>query len=69
MTANKAAAEIRHKIIRKMEELESVKHVYSFTDRWRLLREYIEGMAKRASAKPGGLGRRVRLSTDKGHVT
>jgi len=55
MTANQAAAEVRHKILRKMSELDKME----FLDegRWDELRKYIKGMAKRASAKPGGLGR------------
>ena len=52
MTANKAASEIRHKIIRKMKTLDRKK------DRWFLLYEYIDSMAKRASKKKGGLGRK-----------
>lgn len=55
MTANKGAAETRHKILRKMSELEDVPN---FAERWGKLRVYIKGMAKRASAKKGGLGRR-----------
>ena len=60
ISANAAAAEVRHKILRKMRELDS-EYVRgkSSTDRcWNLLREYIKGMAKRASAKSGGLGRK-----------
>jgi len=60
ITANKAAAEVRHKIKRKMQELES--RYYPGKDewerRWLDLHSYIDGMAKRASAKPGGLGRK-----------
>ena len=52
---NKAAAEIRHKILRKMNELDKTKLDEA---RWENLRVYIKGMAKRASAKHGGLGRR-----------
>jgi len=55
MTANKAAAETRHEILRKMDELEG-EGIYS--DQWEKLRKYIKGMAKRASAKKGGLGRK-----------
>jgi hypothetical protein len=55
ITANQAAAEVRHKILRKMSELNKLTIE---ADRWKLLREYIQGMAKRASAKKGGLGRK-----------
>ena len=52
MTANKAAAEVRHKIKRKINELDP-----QGTDiRMNKLRAYILDMAKRASAKKGGLG-------------
>lgn len=57
MTANKAAAEVRHKIKRKMRDLEN-QHMVFAEQRWTVLREYIDGMAKRASAKRGGLGRK-----------
>jgi len=55
MTANQAAAEVRHKILRKMSELDKLP---SSRFVWDELRKYINGMAKRASAKPGGLGRK-----------
>lgn len=56
MTANKAASEVRHEILRKMKELEN-EPIETFT-RWAKLKEYIKGMAKRASKKEGGLGRK-----------
>jgi len=56
MTANKGASEVRHEIIRKMEELESLAGTYEW--RWDKLITYIKGMTKRASAKRGGLGRK-----------
>lgn len=52
MTVNKAAAEIRHKILRKMRDIQNDP------SRWEKLREYINGMAVRASKKKGGLGRK-----------
>jgi hypothetical protein len=63
MTANKAAAEIRHKILRKMSELErkTTKDSlgrFSYEALWEELRIYIYGMADRASKKRGGLGRK-----------
>lgn len=57
MTANKAAAEIRHKILRKMSELE-LKYDSDGGVMWEPLREYVKGMAPRASKKRGGLGRK-----------
>lgn len=56
MTANKAAAEVRHKIKRKMRVLDATTNDHSW--RWAQLRMYIDGMAKRASSKRGGLGRK-----------
>ena len=56
ISKNKAAAEVRHKIKRKMLELE--KHGDSFMAMWSRLRAYIDDMADRASKKPGGLGRK-----------
>jgi hypothetical protein len=56
ITANKAAAEIRHKILRKMDEL--IAQDSSFEIKWEELIRYISGMARRASAKKGGLGSR-----------
>lgn len=61
ITANKAAAEIRHKILRKMEELENTSekgNTKTLFWRWDELKSYIKGMATRASAKKGGLGRK-----------
>ena len=55
MSANAAAAEIRHKILRKISELEKAGLTATGLE---LLREYIKGMAKRASKKKGGLGRK-----------
>lgn len=54
MTPNKAAAEVRHKIRRKINELDP-----SHVD-WKMnqLLVYMDGMAKRASVKKGGLGRK-----------
>ena len=62
MSANAAAAEIRHKILRKMRELETTTKDgfgsgITFA-KWNTLKEYIKGMAKRASKKKGGLGRK-----------
>jgi len=57
MTANKGAAEIRSKILRKMRELEG-DTMHHNADKWSELRAYIKGMAKRASSKKGGLGRK-----------
>lgn len=56
MTANKGAAEVRHKILRKMRQMDN--EILSNHERWNELRDYIKGMAKRAGAKKGGLGRR-----------
>ena len=59
MRANTAAAEIRHKILRKIRELENVSKTYGNCHRSLFeLKEYIKGMTKRASAKKGGLGRK-----------
>jgi hypothetical protein len=68
MTANEAAAEVRHEIIRKMDRLEQDKKVTTYEAAWVELRRFINSMASRASAKKGGLGRQ-RLSADKHHVT
>jgi len=56
MSANKAAAEIRHKILRRISELDSWD--IDKTEFVKLLVKYIRGMASRASKKKGGLGRR-----------
>lgn len=56
MTANKGASETRHEIIRKMNELE--RGYKSYMTMWTLLRTYVKGMARRASVKKGGLGRK-----------
>lgn len=60
MTANKAAAEVRSKILRKIRKLELEPGLscqfYHF--KWEKLKDYIKGMAKRASVKKGGLGRK-----------
>lgn len=59
MTANAAAAEVRHAILRKMRYLEQATAPYiTMTHRWGILSDYIKGMAPRASAKKGGLGRK-----------
>jgi hypothetical protein len=54
--ANTAAAEVRHEIIRKMDRLE--KSPLNYEECWLKLRSFINGMAKRASKKKGGLGRK-----------
>jgi hypothetical protein len=54
--ANTAAAEIRHEIIRKMDRLE--KTPFDYEECWLKLRSFINSMAKRASKKVGGLGRK-----------
>ena len=56
MTANKAASETRHQILRQMDDIE--KMIPEPANRWTELRSYIEGMAERASKKEGGLGRK-----------
>ena len=56
MTPNKAAADIRHEIILKMDRLE--KSAFTYEESWVKLRQFINGMAKRASKKKGGLGRK-----------
>lgn len=60
MNANTAAAQTRAEIIRKMDRLEHGKAYKDkpYTMRWLFLRSFINGMAKRASAKKGGLGRK-----------
>ena len=71
MTANKADAEVLHEILRKIKELEdkTCEQEHPSNDaykdfcktlfwRWNSLKRYIKGMAKRASAKKGGLGRK-----------
>ena len=58
LTANKGAAEIRSKILRKMHSLELMCDQYGYEPLWQQLRIYIIGMATRASAKKGGLGRK-----------
>lgn len=61
MTKNQAAAEVRHEILRKMKRLESLasgKDGYDYEALWQELRIWIKGMASRASAKKGGLGRK-----------
>lgn len=55
ISKNTAAAEVRHKILRKMDELDKTE---LDEGRWESLRRYIRGMARRASSKKGGLGRR-----------
>lgn len=56
ISANKAAAEVRSKILRKMRQLTgNDEHCVWY---WNELRAYIKSMAKRASAKKGGLGRK-----------
>jgi hypothetical protein len=58
VTANKAAAETRSKIQREMVRLEEkTKQGIAFEAIWQQLRIFIDGMAKRASAKKGGLGK------------
>lgn len=56
LTPNRAAAETRHAIIREMNRLE--KDFTVAETRWTKLREFIKGMAPRASKKKGGLGKR-----------
>lgn len=56
ITANSAAADIRGKILRKMNQLD--QDVAYCQEKWDLLRIYIKGMANRASGKSGGLGRK-----------
>jgi len=58
LTSNKGASETRHAILRKMDELENDRITDRYIDIWQKLRIYIEGLAKRASKKPGGLGRK-----------
>ena len=60
MTANKAAAETRHNILREMTRLEAKTRLkgVAYEAIWQQLRIFIDGMAIRASKKPGGLGRR-----------
>jgi len=58
MNANAAAAEVRHEIIRKMDRLEKDRDIKDYETAWIELRAFINKMAKRASAKPGGLGRK-----------
>jgi hypothetical protein len=58
VTANKAAAETRSKIKREMVRLEEkTKEGIAYEAIWQQLRVFIDGMAKRASAKKGGLGK------------
>ena len=57
ISANKAAAEVRHEILRKMNALEKQFPEFDRATLWEKLRRYIKGMARRASAKKGGLGR------------
>ncbi len=56
VTANKAAAEVRSKILRKMRDL--VRQTNHAESRWDALEDYIKRMAKRAPANKGGLGRK-----------
>lgn len=58
MTANKAAAEVRSKIVRKVRAIERKYSHLQINRGWTELKAYLYGMAKRASAKRGGLGRK-----------
>ena len=62
MTPNKAAAEVTHKVLRKMAALELKTTTkgsrFPYEALWEELRIYLKGMAMRASAKKGGLGRK-----------
>lgn len=55
MTANRGAGETRSKILRKIREIERAG---LGSAGMRLPQEYVKGMAQRAGAKKGGLGRR-----------
>lgn len=59
LTPNRAAAAVRNEILRKMKSLESTMAVngYPYEALWEELRVWIKMMARRASAKKGGLGR------------
>jgi len=56
VTANRGASETRREIILKMDRLE--KSAFTYEESWIKLRQFINGMAKRAGAKKGGLGKR-----------
>lgn len=55
LTPNRGESETRHAILRKMKQLE---RPFKGWDSWNELRTYIKGMAKRASKKKGGFGRK-----------
>ena len=57
MTANAAAAQVRHEILRKMDAL-AADDRYLWDEKWEKLLAYISGMARRASDKKGGLGKK-----------
>ena len=58
LTPNRAAAEVRHEIRRKMAELDRDFPMDTLAaTKWGMLRDYIIKMAQRASRKKGGLGK------------
>jgi len=57
MTSNAAAAQVRHEILRKMDAL-AADDRYLWDEKWEKLLKYIAGMARRASDKKGGLGKK-----------
>jgi hypothetical protein len=59
LTPNRAAAAVRSEIQCEMVRLEEkTKQGIAYEAIWEQLRIFIDGMAQRASAKKGGLGRK-----------